>query len=379
MNFADLSTVEEPASSPSPASAPLPTLAEVVARIAAEVSVPLTAALDRVINLSSSGRIDRPGLRALCAEIDVARRVGMRGQQIARFARGQVQQSAERLDLAKLLGEVLAERSDKVSPGALGSRQSLSAAEVMGDPSMVVTLLRAVADWSEQLACAGVEWRLDVKPWPVRARLSARFAHRPADLALPADPASHAIHLEHLDTLDWLLVQYTAHIAGVSVQRADDASHTQLTLEFQHTVSETLESAIAADLSCSNGVPPVIAGSQLLVLAAKRDLRKLVREAMQGHDLFIDHVPSVAEAQEYCEDSVPQAFIYESSFDSEALRALCARLGRLKPGVALIEIEPAGRSCSMGGLGGGSAAHIGADGLRQLLPSVLVLELARRR
>lgn len=379
MNFADLSTVEETASSPSPAAAPLPTLADVVARIAAEVSAPLTAALDRVVNLASSGRIDRPGLRALCAEIDGARRVGMRGQQIARLARGQVQQSAERLDLARLLGEVLAERSDKASPGSLGSRQSLSAAQVMGDPSVVVTLLRAVADWSEQLACAGVEWRLDVRPWPVRARLSCRFAHRPADLALPVGSATEASHLAQLDTLDWLLMQYTAHIAGVSVQRIDDASRTHLTLEFQHTVSETLEPATAADLTCSNGVPPVIAGSQLLVLAAKRDLRKLVREAMQGHDLFIDHVPTVAEAQQYCDDSAPQAFIYESSFDSEALRVLCGRLSRLRPGVALIEIEPAGRDCSMGGLGGGSAARIGADGLRQLLPSVLVLELARRR
>lgn len=380
MNFAELSPVHK-RSSPPPAQTPsMPTLGDVVACIAAEVSAPLTTALDRISHLTSSGRIDRASLRALRDEIDGARRTGMRAQQIARLARGQIHQSVERLELSQLLRVALAERTEVAFSGAAGSRQALATVEVMGDPSLIHTLFMAVADWSAHQAQASVEWRLDTKPWPVRARLVCRFAHRPADLALAEAPGpDNAAPQSHLDTLDWLLLQYTAHLAGVSVQRDDDAVQTQLTLEFLHTVHDTLEGATATDLAAPHAGLPLIAGSQVLVLAARRDARRQVREAMLGHDLFIDYVPSVDEASRYCDDGTPQVFIYESSFDSQALRALCKRLDHAHPSAALIEIEPMGNHCTMGSIGSGAAARIGADGLRQQLASVIVLELARRR
>ena len=105
---------QPPAATPAPAVS-APSLGDVVARIGAEVSGPLTLALDRVAALASTGRIDRLGLQALRSEIDLARRVGLRGQQIARLAGGDVRQNVARLDLRQCLRAALQGR-----PGIVG-------------------------------------------------------------------------------------------------------------------------------------------------------------------------------------------------------------------------------------------------------------------
>jgi hypothetical protein len=361
---------------------PMPSIGDVMARISAEVSGPLTAALNRVLALANSGSIDRPGLQALRDEIDGARRVGLRGQQIARLAGGLVQPSVERIDLARLLREVLTEQALQATSHAVGSRQTLGAAEVMGDASLLHAVLQAAADWSVVLARSSVEWRLDIKPWPAHARVHCRFAHGAADLAAAGDDVdtsgSASRRLAHADTLDWLLLQYTAHMGGVIVQRDDGPSHTTLVLEFINTVNDTVENHGPLDSAPAGTALPLIAGSQVLVLAARRDARQQVRAAMHGHDIFIDYVPSVAAARDYCEDGTPQVLLFESSFDSEALRNLFAQFEARAPGVALIEIVPEGHGCETSSSTGHRITRVGADGLRQMLASVMLLELARR-
>jgi hypothetical protein len=379
MNVPAARTATRSAADPSLLDAP--SMAAVVARMAAEVSGPLTAALERVVSLAASGRIDRAGLQSLRDEIDGARQIGLRGQQIARFAEAPMHHSIERIDLSRLLRDVLTAQAMQAAAGAVGSRQTLGAAEVMGDPSLVHAVLQAAVDWSAELALASVDWRLDLQPWPVRARVQCRFAHQAADRVARDDsaPGGAGARLAQLDTLDWLLLQYTAHRADVIVRRDDGPSHTTLVLEFTHTVNDTLEGASAVELGDSGSAAPLMAGSQVLVLAARRDARTQVRAAMHGHDLIIDYVPTVAAARQYCEDGVPQVLLFESSFDSDALRMLCDHLEDQAPGIAFIEIVPAGRACEMGGSTGHRITRVGADGLRSMLASVMLLELARRR
>ena len=379
MNVSATRTAARTAVDPSPTNTP--SMVDVVARIAAEVSGPLTAALERVVSLATSGRIDRAGLQSLRDEIDGARQVGLRGQKIARFAEGIMQQSIERIDLSSLLRDLLTAQAMQAVAGAVGSRQTLGAAEVMGDLSLVHAVLQAAADWSGELALASVDWHLDLQPWPVRARVQCRFSHRAADRVARDDTAETVAgaRLTQLDTLDWLLLQYTAHRAGVIVRRDDGPSLTTLVLEFTHTVNDTLEGASAVELGESGHATPWMAGSQVLVLAARRDARTQVRAAMHGHDLVVDYVPTVAAARQYCEDGVPQVLLFESSYDSDALRMLCDRLEDQSPGIAFIEIVPAGSGCEMGGTSGHRITRVGADGLRQILASVMLLELARRR
>ena len=364
-----------------------PTLEEVVARMAAEVAGPLTAALERVQALSDSGRIDKPGLLALHQEIDSARRVGLLGQQIARFASGDVHPQAERIDLTSVLRDVLEDQGRRSPASALGGRLKVAPAEVMGDASLVHATLRAAAEWSAAHARSGVDWQLEVRPWPVHARLSCRFAHvaadrvgdtAPANLADEAGAAAAHQPIGALDSLDWLLLRYTAHIAGISLHRSDSASHSTLVLAFQRTINVTLEGASAIDLS-SNDSEASIAGSQVLVLAARRDTRRQLREALQGQDLLVDYVSTTSAAAQYCEDGAPQVLLYEASFEGDALWALRRRLAQLVTGVVMIEILPSGLLCEMGDGSVDSVTRLGADGLRQTLGSVMTLEMARRR
>src|SRR4051812_22807395 len=83
----------------------------VMSDMSAEMAGPLSAALDRVQTLATTGRIDRSGLRALAEEIQLARQISMSGQQIARLASGKLRQTHERLPLTETLKDVLTQRA----------------------------------------------------------------------------------------------------------------------------------------------------------------------------------------------------------------------------------------------------------------------------
>lgn len=371
MNLAEMTAEPPPAATPAAVANDNPTLGDVVARLAAEVAGPLTQALDRVVALAASGRIDRAGLQALRDEIGLARAAGLRGQQIARFIDGQAHPAVERVALAEVLRAAIGDQAIDAGIQAPANRQLLAELEVMGDATLIHRLLRAATDWAGEITRSTLDWRLDLKPWPVRARITCQFAHRPADLA---DTEPTVQELEALDTLDWLLLQYAAHVAGVLVVRELRGTQCVLTLEFPHTVNDTLEGATAVELGAGNGAT-LVAGSQVLVVASRRDARQLVREALRGHDLFIDYVGTVAAAREYCADGTPQALIYEAGFAGDALQVLLNSLAAAPKPVALVEITPQGQDYEIGPQG----ARVGADGLRHTLPAVLVMELARQR
>lgn len=359
-----------------------PTLGDVVARIGAEVSAPLTNALERVLALASSGRIDRHGLQALRREIDGARRVGLRGQQIARLANGDVRQSLERLDLPHCLRAALQGQAVHANGLAIACPPAPTKAEVLADASLLHAVLAAAADWSAALAQANVEWRIDVKPWPVRARVMCRFAHLPPDhpvVQRVQSEASQRLYREPaLDTLDWLLLSYTAHIAGVVVSRQDSPSHCLLTLEFLNTINGTLEGAAAVDLAgAADGMWHAIGGSHVLVLASQRSTRARLREATKGQDLQVDFVSTIGDAVLYCHDGAPQALVYESAFNGDALVAFQARLDADAPGVALIEVLPTGQDCQMSVPGAEPVTRLGVEALGNMLLPVMVLEMGR--
>ena len=56
-----------------------------IGALGAEIASPLTAALERINALTTTGRIDRRSLRALREEVERARQVGMASQQLARL------------------------------------------------------------------------------------------------------------------------------------------------------------------------------------------------------------------------------------------------------------------------------------------------------
>lgn len=342
-------------------------LAHVVARLAAEVSGPLTQALGRVAQLAASGSIDRQGLMHLRSEIDDARRAGLLGQRIARFLDDRALAGLEHVELGAVLRSVLNDQVLHAAAGSPGHHQSLVPCHVLADASLVHTVMSSAVAWAQANAKGQIDWQLDADPWQPIARLRCSFPIEAA--ALPSEPG----HDAGLDSLDWLLLRYSAHVADVSVARGLADHHVTLTLRFKHTVDPEIGNTQVVELDSGPSTRALLTGCQVLVLAASRDTRRQVRQALKGHDVFIDCVHSVASAEAYCDDGLPQVLIHESCFDGEALHSLRERLTQLSPPVTVIELLPRGHACELAS----SHVRLGAESLSHSLAPVLTMALAK--
>ncbi|MCM5678524.1 hypothetical protein M8A51_03145 [Schlegelella sp. S2-27] len=382
MDLSDLSSTEA-GGVPTPLTGPAARADDdwriLVTQIGEEIAGPLTAALERVYALTSTGAIDRQGLRCLREELEQARRVGIASQQIVRFATGRVRQSHERLHLTQTLQSVLAHRNRETLAHGLEVRQVLRPVEVIVDPTLLFTLLNTLLDWALAHAQSNIELRLDMKPWPAHARLNCRFRHTPPDLDLPHG-TEQAARGPVLNDMTWQLLRHTAAVMGLEVERADGDTLASLTLEFPRTVSDELPGLAALEHddafpSSVNSKP--LAGSHVLVIASRRDVRVQVREAIRHMGLVVDFVNSVDEAVAFCAEGLPHAVIVESILRGERFNQLRADILRDAPEVAFIEIIEEGSMFEVSGFGSSAMGRVGRDAILASLPSALVFELSK--
>lgn len=345
-----------------------------VAEIGAATAAPLTAALERIHALIASGRIDRAGLRALRDEVERARQAGMIGQQITRFASGRLRQSHERLQLADTLKGVLAHRHRETQARGIVLKPALKPAEVIVDASLLFGLLNTTLDWALDHARSSIEFQIDIKSWPAHARLACRFAHRPADQADAGDVSPA------LDSLSWRLLEQTAWTMGLPIDREDDALATRLTIEFPRTANDEIEGVSTLEIDegfapSTNSKP--LAGSHVLVIASRRELRVQIRDALRNMGLIIDFVNSVEEAAEFCRDGLPHAIIVESIQRGERFGRLHDEISAEVPEFVFIEIIEEGNTFEMSGFSGSTVARVGRDVIDSSLPSALMFELSK--
>jgi len=348
-----------------------------VSQIGAEIAEPLTSALERINSLIGTGRIDRHGLRALRDEVETARQVGMTGQQLNRFASGRVRQSHERMPLADVLNGVIAHRSRETTARGVQLVPSLKPADVLVDASLLFSLLNSTVDWSLANAQSQIDFSIDLKTWPVNAVLSCRFAHRPID---PLTDGASAILSRGLDSLTWRLIEQTAWTMGLVLARHDKAHMTTMTLEFPRTVSDPVEGMSPLDrndgFAPSNNSQP-LAGSHVLVIASRPDLRVSIRDALRHMSLIIDFVNSVDEAVAFCREGLPHAVVIESIQTGARFEQFRNELTGEVPGFVFIEIIEQGTTFEMSGFDGASMARVGRDVLSHALPSALMFELSQ--
>lgn len=348
---------------------------ELTAQIGREVAGPLSSALERVIQLTTTGRIDRPGLRLLRAEIERARRIGIVSQQLARFTSKRLRQSHERLNLASTLQAALAYRQREIASRGIHVKQSTRAIEVLVDPAMLFSLLNAMLDWAIESARSTVDLRVDLKTWPVHGRISCSFTHAGAD-----DTAPDGAPVAALDSLNWHLVTQIARAMGLELGREDDPTRAKLVLVFPRTVNDELEGMSAVELDHGDGSSlnsKPLAGSQVLVVAARREVRVQVRNAIANMGLVVDFVGSVEEAVDFCREGLPHAIIFEAALRGERLDQLAEDLRAELPGFSFLEIVEEGNAFEISGFNGMSHARVGRDGLAHSLPSALVFELSK--
>jgi len=348
-----------------------------VSQMGAEIAAPLTAALERINALTSTGRIDRQSLRALREEVEAARQTGMIGQQLTRFASGRVRQSHERLQLADVMGGVLAHRARETQARGIHLKPSLKPAEVVVDGALLFSLLNSTLDWSLANAQSQIDFAIDITTWPVHARLTCRFAHRPFD---DLTKSQNTAALGGLDSLAWRLLEQTAWTMGLVVLRQDESHLTTLTLEFPRTASQAIEGVSAIEIDegfspSSNSQP--LAGSHILVIASRREVRMQIRDALRNMSLIIDFVNSVEEASGFCREGLPHAIIIESIQNGERFAQFRADITAEVPGFVFIEIIEEGATFEMSGFSGSTMARVGREVLAGSLPSALMFELSK--
>ena len=350
---------------------------ELVAQIGAEIAAPLTAALERINALTSTGRIDRHGLRALREEVEAARQVGMIGQQLTRFASGRVRQSHERLQLPDVLKGVLSHRARETQACGVALKPTLKPAEVVVDASLLFSLLNSTLDWALANAHSQIEFTIDIKNRPANARLACRFANRPLDQQ--ADGAATAAP-GNLDSLTWRMIEQTAWAMGLLVERKQEGPATTLTLEFPRTAGNAMEGASTLGtndgFSLSANSQP-LAGSHVLVIASRREMRVEIRDALRNMSLIIDFVNSVDEAIAFCREGLQHAIIIEAIQSGERFALFREEISTEVPDFVFIEIVEEGTAFELSSFSGTNVARVGREVVATSLQPALMFELSK--
>ena len=350
---------------------------ELVSQIGRELAEPLTAALERVTTLTTTGRIDRAGLRTLREEVDRARQAGIWCQQIARLASGRIRQSHERVHLTNTVQSVLAYRARELQGKGITLTQSLLPVEVQIDASMLFGLLNALVDWWLDCAVGQIELHVDMNNWPERARLICKFQHHPID---QVDAASLDNRAAALNTMNWHLFEQTARSLGLLFDRQVNHTHARLSMSFPDTISPQLDEA--EDTHSDHGFVDSVnskplAGSHVLVIASRRDLRLRLREALKSMGLVLDFVSSVKEGAEFCREGLPHAIVFDGNLRTGNFDRLVADIRREVPEFVFIELMDEGHTFDISSVSQTGMARVGSEAIATALPSALVYELTR--
>lgn len=356
--------------------------ADIVQQLGAEIAGPLSAALEQIQELASTGQIDRRGLRLLRRSVDDARTAGMLGQQLARLASGSLRLNRERQHLTQMLRSVLAQRSRETQARGVQVRQSLKPVEIWADGALLFALLNALMDWALANTHSSVDLRLDLTPWPVKARLSCRFAHR--SLELLGDTGDQAPPTPGLDSLAWRLLEQTAITLGVLPLREQEAGITLLTLEFNQLAPDEAPapdstlSRLEAEAERMGGNSRPLAGCQLLIVSPNRELRAEAQAAVRHMGMLIDTASSVAEAEQFCREGLPHALLFDAALTSDPMLQLIAGINRDAPDFTFVEMFDGEHRTQLSTATNDRVARISRRHLPDALPSLLMFELAKR-
>jgi hypothetical protein len=189
-----------------------------------------------------------------------------------------------------------------------------------------------------------------------------------------------AAHPPRLDSLTWRLIEQTAWTMGLVVERKDVAGVTTLVLEFPKTAGEEMAGLSATeidDASSQSGNSKALAGSHVLVIASRREVRVLIRDAIKNMSMLVDFVGSVEEAASFCREGLPHAIIIDSIQKGSRFTHFRDEILDEVPDFVFIEILEQGSTFEMSGTNGAQMARIGRDVVASSLPAALMFELSR--
>jgi CheY-like chemotaxis protein len=334
----------------------------------------LTAALERIDSLTRSGRIVRADLKALREEVRQARQAGMLGQQLSILASGAVRASPERLVLDETVQSVLGQRASEVTDREVSVTVATERAEVMADPTLMFCLLNALFDWALVNSTGHCEFKTGAGAVAGSLQVECRFEPRGSE-SLTIDLAE-AVRPPRLNALAWRILEQTALALGVSMHVQDDSPGVVLTVQFSRAAQDAVPTVAEEGFVAKRNSRP-LAGSQVLVISSRREMRVQIRDALRSMGLMIDFVSSISEAAEYCQGGAPDAVIVEAIQRGERFTKFRAELRASAPDSAFVEIVEQGHTFEKSGSGGVDLGRVGRDIIDTALPAALLHELSQ--
>jgi hypothetical protein len=268
-------------------------------------------------------------------------------------------------------------------------RQEFDAAEVRTDATLLFSFLQGLLDWCFEHAVSRIDMAVRTGGWPARATLVTGFLYLPPDMADKRAGGNDGVgygdeaqteHADQLNTMSWRLLQQTAAVLGLEVTRLDRLGRSELHVAFPKTLTALVEERPGMDA----GLPVLhglhahpLAGHQVLVVTAIRELRNVIREALCPMGMLIDFVGSSEEAAAWCKTTLPDAVVHEEGLSDPVWQSLRAALTQESQRIAFLSIAEQGKGFEVLNAGERQVASVGRDAVLNALPAALLFELSR--
>ena len=352
---------------------PAPDLA-IAGVIGAELSDPVHAMRRLVQGFRDTGQMSSTDLAALSQAIDEAGAIARQSQQLARLAGGRLRQSHERVSLDHLVETALRERQPLYQERGIEVHRTIKPVEIIVDPGLLSNLVETALDWALP-RCDRLVVSLGINSWPEHGLLSIKACG-----TVSTQVTEHA--LVATEPLKWHLVAQIARAMGVIVSRDINGSDATLFLEFARTVKH-LEGLTAMEIeshgsdSESHAGTQALAGLRILLISDDAAVREEVESACLVLGLVPDTVTDSEKAVRYTERDQPHMIIVDERVRDQTFDDLMQDIRRLDPNFGLLEITDDADTFEISSWMSDSMTRVSRDVLRQHLPSVLTLELAK--
>ena len=342
--------------------------------IGLQLSEPLANMRAALEAIEQTQHLSRENMLVLVDGVNLARKLAMQSQQIARLASGRLRQSHETMKLDELVLAALREQSKAFKQRGIEIFQRIRPVEVIVDAALLHSLVDAALDWAAQLG-GKLTVTLEMMNWPEHGLLILKSGHLPGHVPASTDQAEPSTN-----TVGWYLLNEICQAMGLSIKRASSAVDTSLSIEFARTVKR-LGGMSAVEMETGPesmyGESKPMAGMRLLVITDDARLQVQIRSVCQGAGLVVDGVLNAEQAIRFCELQLPNLVIIDQNMRSPVFDALYEALRQTDPDFPFIEIASTPNTLEMAGWTSDSLSRLSRDVLASHLAETIMMDLAK--
>jgi CheY-like chemotaxis protein len=372
---------EPPSSPPGPApkkAAARAATSEPDLRIAGIIGAELSESIHtmrRIVQVfHETHRVSRVQMAELVLALEDASAIAHQSQQLARLAEGRLRQSHERVSLDLLVDAALDDRLKRCQQRGIEVRRAIKPVEIVVDPGLLSDLVETAMDWALQRH-QRMDVSLGINHWPEHGLLTIRTSQA-VSTHEPDYPTPDG------DSLKWALLSQIAKAMGVTLSKVAEGRGMILTMEFARTVRH-LEGLTSMEIEASAGDSAfhtgtkALAGLRILLISKDAAIRGEVEKACRSLGLRPDTVADTEKAVRYTEREQPHMIIVDERLRDKVFNDLMQDIRRLEPNFGFLEVTDDADTFEVSGWMGDSMTRVSRNVLRQHLPSVLMLELAK--